>query len=61
MSFDKEFIKTKNVTNRPKSITQSEAPAPEEIVLEKLWTDLSVFSGETGDTSSGLTGEKWQV
>ena len=27
--FDKESIKTKNVTNRPNFITQSEAPSPE--------------------------------
>ena len=45
---------TKNVTNGPNSINQSEAPAPEEIVLGKFWTDLSVLSGATGETSSGL-------
>ena len=56
MPFDKEAINTKYVKNWPNSITQSEAKAPEEIVLHKLWADISVLSGATGETSSGLTG-----
>ena len=52
--FPKESIKTKNVTNGLNSITQSEAPAPEEIVLDKILTNLSVWSGATGEKSSGL-------
>ena len=36
-------LSTKTVTNRPNSITQSEAPAPEEIVVGKFLTDISVF------------------
>ena len=35
-------------------ITQSEAPAPEEIVVQKHRSDVSVMSGATGET--GLTG-----
>ena len=38
-------------------ITQSEAPAPEVIVAEKLRTDLYVNYGLKGETSSGFTGE----
>ena len=34
--FDKEYIKTQNLTNEPKLITKSEAPAPELIVADKL-------------------------
>ena len=41
----KESIKTQKVTNVPNLITQSEAPAPKEIMA---WTDLSVLSGLTG-------------
>ena len=36
-------LSTQTVTNRPNSITQSEAPAPEEIVVGKFLTDISVF------------------
>ena len=34
--FDKESINTQNVTNIPNSITQSEAPVPEKVVVDKL-------------------------
>ena len=37
-------------------ITQSEATAPGEMVLHKLQAVISVFSGATGETSSGLIG-----
>ena len=50
-----KYIKTKNVKNGPNSITQSEAPEPEEIVVHKLQTDISALSESTGETSSGLT------
>ena len=50
-------ITRKNAANLPNSINQSEAPAPEEIVVDKLRTDLSIFSVTTVETSSGLTGE----
>ena len=56
--FDKKSIKTKYIKNGPNSITQSEAPAPEEIFLHKLWADLSLLSGATGEKISGLTGVK---
>ena len=39
-------------------ITQSEAPAPEVIVAEKLQTDLSVNSILTGETRASVTPEK---
>ena len=39
-------------------ITQSEAPEPEVIVLEKLQTNLSVNSRLTGETRSSATPEK---
>ena len=55
--FDKWSIKTKNVTNVPKSITQSEAPALKVIGVNKIWTDISVNSGLIVETSSGLTEE----
>ena len=48
---------TKKVKNAPNSINQSEAPAPEVIVVDKLRTDLSVNSRLTGETSLALTGE----
>ena len=57
MLFDKEYIKTKNVTNAPNSITQSEALTPEVIVVEKLQTDISVLSRATGETRLVLTEE----
>ena len=36
VTFDKESIKTKNVSNAPNFITQLEAPSPEVIVVGKL-------------------------
>ena len=35
-------------------ITKSEASAPEKIVVQKYWSDISFMSGSTGET--GLTG-----
>ena len=37
-------------------ITQSEATAPEEILVHKHQSDLSTLSGATGERSSVLTG-----
>ena len=56
--FDKEYIKTKNVTNAPNLITLSETPAPEVIVVDKLQTDISVNSILTGETRASVTPEK---
>ena len=39
----KEYIKTQKVTNGPNLITQSEAPVPELIVVDKLQTDISLI------------------
>ena len=39
----KEYTKTKQVTNGPHLIIQQEPPAPKEIMVDKLLTDLSVF------------------
>ena len=39
-------------------INQSEAPATEVIVVDKIWTYLSVNSGLTGETRASLTPEK---
>ena len=50
--FDKESIKTKNVNNSPNSITESESPALEVIVVDKLLTDISADSELMGETSS---------
>ena len=55
--FYKEFTKTKKIKKGPNLITQSESLSLEQIVMHKLWTDISVFSGATGETSSGLTEE----
>ena len=54
----KEYIKTKKVTNGPNLITQSEAPAPEIIVVEKLQTDISINYGLTGETRASVTSYK---
>ena len=54
----KESTKTKKVTNGPNLITQSEAPAPEVIVVDKLQIDISVNSGLTGETRASVTPEK---
>ena len=43
VQFDKESIKKKYVTNGPNMMTISKSPAPEEIVVDKLRTDISVF------------------
>ena len=44
----KESIKTQKVTNGPNLINQSEAPATEVIMVDKLQTDLSVNYVLTG-------------
>ena len=56
--FPKESINTQKVTNGPNLITQSEASAPEVIVVDKLWTDISVNSGLIGETRASVTPEK---
>ena len=55
IALPKEYIKTKRVINGPNLITQSEAPAPEVIVVDKLRTGLSVNSGLTGETRASVT------
>ena len=55
MKKPKEYIKTKNVANGQNLINQSEAPAPELIVVDKLWTGISINSGLTGKTRAILT------
>ena len=42
ITLTKEAIKTRKVTNGPNSITQSEVPGPEVIVVDNLRTDLYV-------------------
>ena len=44
ITLPRESIKTQKVTNGPNFITQSEAPAPELIVIDKLQTGISVNS-----------------
>ena len=57
---DKELTKTKYEKKKPNMISQSEAPAKEEIVVLKNQRDTayhtSSLSSSTGET--GLTGEK---
>ena len=53
-----ESTKTQKLNNGPNYITLSEAPAPEVIVVDKLWTGLSVNSRLTGETRSSVTLEK---
>ena len=50
-------LSIKRLKNVPNLITQSEAPAQEVIVVDKLRTDISVDSILTGETISVLTGE----
>ena len=45
ITLPKEYINTQKITNVPNLITQSEAPATEVIVAEKLRTDISVNNG----------------
>ena len=54
----KEYILTQKITNGPNLITQSEALAPEVIVVDKLWTDISVNSRLTVETRASTTPEK---
>ena len=51
-------MKTKNVTNEPKLITQLEAPATEVMVVEKLLTGISINSRLTEETSASVTPER---
>ena len=56
--FDVELIKAKYEKQKPNVISQSEAPAPEEIVVHKHQRDTASsaysLSSSTGET--GLTG-----
>ena len=56
--FDKELVRTKNEKLKPNMTSQSEAPAPEQIVVRKHQRDTashtSSFSSSTVET--GLTG-----
>ena len=45
------------MNNGTNLFTTSEASAPEVIVVDKLWTDLSVNSGLTGETRASVTPE----
>ena len=51
----KYSIKKQSLTNGPSLITQSEAPATEVIVVEKLRTDISVNYGLAGETIASVT------
>ena len=55
ITLPKESIKTQKVTIGPNFITQSEASAPELIVVENLWTGLYVNSILTGETRASAT------
>ena len=57
IALSKESINTQNVTNGTNLIIESEAPAPEVIVVKKLRTDLFVNSGLTGETIASVTPE----
>ena len=57
ITLSKESTNAQKVTNGPNLITQSEAPAPEVIVVGKLWTNLYVNSGLTGETRASVTPE----
>ena len=49
----KESINTKKVTNAPNLISQSEPPAPKEIMVDKkIRTGISVLSGGTGASAN---------
>ena len=53
----KESIRTQKVTNGQNLITQSEAPAPEVILVDKIRTNLSVNYGLTGETIASVMTE----
>ena len=55
ITLPKEYIKIQKVTNVPNFITQSEAPAPEVIVMDKLRTDQSINSRLTVETRASVT------
>ena len=55
ITLPKESIKTLKVTNVPNFITQSEAPAPEVIVVDKIRTDISVNYVLTGEKRASVT------
>ena len=48
ITLPKEYIKTQKVNNVPNLITQSEEPAPEVMVVDKIITDLSIKPRLTG-------------
>ena len=52
ITLPKEYIKTQKLTNGPNLITQSEAPAPKEIMVQ---TDEYVNYGLTGETRAIAT------
>ena len=54
----KESIETQNVTNAPHLISQSKPPALDEIMVEKLQSDLSVLSGAKRSTRAIIIPEK---
>ena len=58
ITLPKYSIKTKYETNGSNLITQSEAPVPEVIVLENIWTDISVNYRLTVETRASVTPEK---
>ena len=58
ITISKESIKTQKVTNGPNLITQSEALAPEVILVDKLRTNIYVNYGLIGDTRASVTPEK---
>ena len=55
ITLPKEYIKTKNVTNRPNLINHSESTTLEVIVLDKVRTYLYVNSVLTVETRVSLT------
>ena len=58
ITLPKKSIKTQKLTDGQNLITQSESTAPEVIVVGKLWTNISVNSGLTGETRASVTPEK---
>ena len=55
ITLPKYYIKTQRLANEPNLITQSEAPSPEVIVVDKLRTDISVFSVVKGEARASVT------
>ena len=49
----KEYFKSQKVMNEPNLISQSEPPAPKEIMVDpKMRTGVSVLSGNTGASAT---------